>query len=875
MDFENSLLAKLFEGVLEGRSVEFKTDLLPVAEVQKAIALLPISLSSKQKQAVSRAWTHEVSYIQGPPGTGKSHTITAIMLAALFLKKRVLLVSHKKPAIDVVFDRLKECLGEGSVIYASNDVAQRQAMRGTLQSWLDRGDNLQSYAELDALRRVRSEYRGKVEQLKAEVEKLEGSIRSALQRERDFFHRQERFHKNRTAYLTRFETLGGDLNLSLSADVDLANALLPEIELQLGDELHANDGRMSRSETLRLRRFFVGFARHFFADHKRLEPGLAATNYVREHLDLTCEFQSASVARSQVNPDFLRATRTTLAKKQHQLEVQRAALAKAHFEAHVVGKLRETADDVRKFAGMIRHANPALIAEKMEAILFPKVIETLPLWVGQMRHLGEFLPFDEDLFDLIIVDEASQVNIAEIIPAFYRGKRICVVGDDKQLGLNAAGVNFGFGGQFEELIWHKHFNGSGALYSQAGEHSLLVSKHSILDFICSMDDGKVPKTTLDEHFRSFPQLASFTSEAFYKADGGLRLMKEVPKNLSLECFNSVEVGGVRDEKTKTVANEIEELLRWLTKLIRGRHYEHDPALRAHGFTHEHPPTLGVISFLTKQRDAIRERVEEVFSPDEIRNSHLMIGTPEDFQGNERDIIFITLGLDGTSRWGKGHYENPNRFNVATSRAIHYTLLIYGGIPANARLIKSYLGHFGKSWRSRTPEEVANAASANGTPRIGGYRWDWNRKLHRELCESEFEHRVADVLERFVEDHAGKAKLRLFNQVQASRALGVSSCGQKRLDFVVLNEGNGVSVAVEVDGRDHFTEDGRSYSEAHLERVDVLRRAGWRIIHIPYYLWWRDGWLDDTADPEFSRAVSELFSDLREALELPRKGRNGS
>jgi len=42
----------------------------------------------------------------------------------------------------------------------------------------------------------------------------------------------------------------------------------------------------------------------------------------------------------------------------------------------------------------------------------------------------------------VIVDEASQVNIAEIIPAFYRGARICVVGDDKQLGLNAAGVNF-------------------------------------------------------------------------------------------------------------------------------------------------------------------------------------------------------------------------------------------------------------------------------------------------------------------------------------------------------------------------------------------------------------------------------------------------
>src|SRR5439155_24168281 len=59
-----------------------------------------------ERNAIVRAWTHEVSYVQGPPGTGKSHTITAIMLSALFLKKSVLLVSHKKPAIDVVFDKL-------------------------------------------------------------------------------------------------------------------------------------------------------------------------------------------------------------------------------------------------------------------------------------------------------------------------------------------------------------------------------------------------------------------------------------------------------------------------------------------------------------------------------------------------------------------------------------------------------------------------------------------------------------------------------------------------------------------------------------------------------------------------------------------------
>src|SRR5208282_2831078 len=106
MPFKNRLLARLFEGILEGQPVDFRNDFLPSEDVLNAIALLPIPLSRSQREAVFRAWTQEVSYIQGPPGTGKSHTITAIMLAALFLKKRVLLVSHKKPAIDVVFEKL-------------------------------------------------------------------------------------------------------------------------------------------------------------------------------------------------------------------------------------------------------------------------------------------------------------------------------------------------------------------------------------------------------------------------------------------------------------------------------------------------------------------------------------------------------------------------------------------------------------------------------------------------------------------------------------------------------------------------------------------------------------------------------------------------
>ena len=887
MPFENPLLAKLFEGILEGQSVDFRSDLLPQDEVLKAIGLLPIPLSRRQREAVYRAWTHEVSYIQGPPGTGKSHTITAIMLAALFLKKRVLLVSHKKPAIDVVYEKLGKFLGAGSVIYASNESAQRQQMRGELQQWLARGGTLSSHVELEELWRKRAHHRGKVEQLRQEIEQLETQIKNALEWERDYYDRQERLARNRKAYLGRFGLDDSrSLELSPAADSARALAVLGQVEGMLGKDIHVSSG-VPRQKVLHLRRFFGACVNQFFAIPSRLPPNLAAVNYLREHLELTEDFQRAGKSLARVIPDYLSGARKSLYRKREEIRGQQAELVKIQLAAHVVGNLQETSDEVQKFRGMIHHANATLIGQKMQGIDFVEVIETFPLWVGQMRHLGEFLPFESKLFDLVVVDEASQVNIAEIIPAFFRGARICVVGDDKQLGLNAAGL-FSLNRQFEELIWNRHFASSRVpytqadqrqlpnyysmmdaatqrmSYTQADQRQLLVSKHSILDFIRSLGDGKVPQTTLDEHFRSYPQLASFTSDTFYHVDGGLRLMKEVPKNFELECFNCIEAGGERDAETKIVANEVDELLRWLKKFIRARHCEHDPAFRAHGFTNEHPPTMGVISFLTSQRDAIREKVLEEFSPAEIQLCNLLVGTPEDFQGNERDIIFITLGLDGVSRWGRGHYEDHKRFNVATSRAIHYTMLIYGGIPSNAKLIKSYLTHFGKSWRTKKESENNEADSQTTVSR---YHWNWNRQLHRELCESEFEHRVADCLEEFVRQNGGPNRIKLFNQVHASREIGVSSCGQKRLDFVLLNGSNGSCVAVEVDGRDHFTEDGRTYSEAHLERVEILRRAGWQIVHVPYYRWWRNGWLSDHNDPQFQQVVGQLFSELKINLGL--------
>jgi hypothetical protein len=62
--------------------------------------------------------------------------------------------------------------------------------------------------------------------------------------------------------------------------------------------------------------------------------------------------------------------------------------------------------------------------------------------------------------------------------------------------------------------------------------------------------------------------------------------------------------------------------------------------------------------------------------------------------------------------------------------------------------------------------------------------------------------------------------------------------------------------------------GRSYSEAHLDRIAVLKRAGWKIVHVPYYHWWRRGWLCGSNDEQFQRYVESLYAELRQNLTIP-------
>jgi very-short-patch-repair endonuclease len=209
-------------------------------------------------------------------------------------------------------------------------------------------------------------------------------------------------------------------------------------------------------------------------------------------------------------------------------------------------------------------------------------------------------------------------------------------------------------------------------------------------------------------------------------------------------------------------------------------------------------------------------------------------------------MFLTFGLGDDTKYHKQHYENTKRFNVATSRAKYFTYAVIGKIPDNATLLKDYFLNFGLSI---TTENIdTNIELVNS---------DFNfHEFRNDLIESDFERKVSDELKIYVKErNLNGAELTLHNQITV--------CGGKRLDFVIYNRANGKSIAVEVDGPCHYVENTDNLCEEHIKRIEVLKRAGWVILHIEYKDWYKRGWLCD--DDGFIKTREKLYSDLDKLL----------
>ncbi|MFD1216438.1 DEAD/DEAH box helicase [Microbulbifer celer] len=308
-------------------------------------------------------------------------------------------------------------------------------------------------------------------------------------------------------------------------------------------------------------------------------------------------------------------------------------------------------------------------AERFAQLDFNVILQAYPIWLVGLDEISQVLPNIGSLFDLVIFDEATQCDIASALPAVQRSKRAVVVGDGKQL----RHVSF-LSKSVQERIW----------YDCTGEEGppscYRYREHAFLDLTSDMISSQSSVTMLDEHYRSRPELIHFSNRHFYR--GRLKIMQSRPGvsgELSLEFLR---VAGRRASNGRNKV-ECEEVIR-----VVGAHIAQHAASPV-------KPSIGVLSPYREQAEYLDREVRKAYSTGVLDEYAFRAATPYGFQGEERDLIVLSISIDADSTRAAAYLNRPDMFNVAVTRARKRQLVIHsvdaGSLPPE-NLFARYLSY---------------------------------------------------------------------------------------------------------------------------------------------------------------------------------------
>ena len=268
-----------------------------------------------------------------------------------------------------------------------------------------------------------------------------------------------------------------------------------------------------------------------------------------------------------------------------------------------------------------------------------RAYQAVPCWVLPQWRVSETIPAEIGLFDLVVVDEASQSDIWAL-PALLRGKKLLVVGDHKQVSPSAVGIAEE---RIKELI--------NRFLADQPHGSEMTPGKSIYDLARVVFAGN--SVMLKEHFRCVPAIIEFSNREFYENDiQPLRVPKANerldPPLVDVFVKGGNRQGDVNKPEAKAIVDEIEAILA-------------DPQFGGR--------SIGVVTLLgTAQAAHIHELVSERISPVDVVARKLAIGPAPVFQGRERDIMLVSMVLGPGDRAAVNRADMHQRFNVAFSRA---------------------------------------------------------------------------------------------------------------------------------------------------------------------------------------------------------------
>lgn len=684
-------------------------------------AVSGLALNDSQEQALASAISGPLTVVTGPPGTGKSQLVAAVVANQWLAGRSVLVASTNNGAVDVAARRCA-AIDEALLVRTGNR---------------ERRDELPQILE-------RLAARGAVPGPSAGVirRQLEAAAASRQQVQR------------RLAGRTQAEADLARLVLDVEAlRTMLWGASAPSPVHDRRRELLALARKARGARWGRARR-----ERRLFAAAGDVSSGCSADDI-------------AAWAETEIQIETLTAELAALghadpAQDRADLTAASDAWGRAGMTAlvdTVQQRLHGGAASLQQLARMRAAARAARTAAVARAL--PHV----PGWACTALSARHNFPLTAGLFDLLILDEASQCSVAEVLPLAYRAKRILVVGDPNQLtpvvtltkgALESAAVSAGV----TQAEMHHHA-------VSAGQDSAFTA------FAARVAGGP---QLLDEHYRCHPEIARFFNEEFY--GGALRVLTDVTAQVgTVRGFTLVDVRGETSRgRTGGAYNsaEADAVVAWVLAHL------------------DEPGTLGVVTPFAAQAELILRRLSAAVGEDVWAAKEGTVGTAHRFQGDERDVMLFSTVLAagaraGTARWVE---EQRNLVNVAVSRARRALVVFADTINLAETPVPTLHALVGLAART-TPA----AAAADAMTDIAALHSEAERRLFEALARLGH----APVLKPVVEGY--------------------------ELDFAFeLPAGR---LNIEVDGVHHTDARGRQRRQ-DLARDHILEGLGWRVLRLP-------------------------------------------
>lgn len=280
----------------------------------------------------------------------------------------------------------------------------------------------------------------------------------------------------------------------------------------------------------------------------------------------------------------------------------------------------------------------APVLRKLARELMDRAKTAVPVWIMPMIRVAENYDPQTTRFDVVIVDEASQSDVTGLL-ALYYGTQVIVVGDDEQVSPEAVGQRID---ETQHLINEYLFG--------IPNSDLFDGKSSIYDLAKASFGGTI---CLREHFRCVPDIIQFSNHLSY--DDKLIPLREASESLLLPHVVEQRVSGLSSNKVNEA--EAEEVVALIMSCLEQPEYD--------------SKTIGVISMVgEEQAFAIETRLRRRVDPKTLEARRLLCGNSAHFQGDERDVMFLSLvdSSHGTPLTKRDDPMFKKRFNVAASRA---------------------------------------------------------------------------------------------------------------------------------------------------------------------------------------------------------------